>query len=336
MGMEFCDQCFASGELLPVKITTSNLKPLYETPMIKSKLKKTVLRRDSATSAFKADIQQRSSSKELIPPRTADDESIEVHTAQSKPLAVNAKKDTVKRSSNSQLQVDDLLDRLNIHKMADFLKEMILSIIDRILKSQYINSVNDGKIHIHSFGLGIAMTAVVVMIQPFLVVYLDSWIILLGKLLKHLMAWLFVGGVMTYVLNPKKGDHRGERGRKIHYQELQYSVKSSETSRDSSPSKAKRVSQTPILRQPIPLQRFGTESSIQRRGPQFDDPQMLISMTTQMQDVENSSYERPKTGYDKFMDGAFRKEEEEEKYRKFIDGNRDDIRKQSQHSFGIQ
>jgi hypothetical protein len=336
MGLEFCDQCFASGELLSVEITLSNIKLLYETPMIKSKLKKTVLRRDSATSAFKADIQQRSSFKELIPPRTADDESIEVFTAQAKPLAMNAKRDTVKRSSNSQLQVDDLMDRLNIHKMAEFLKATILRIIDKILKSRFINSVNDGKIHIHSFGLGIAMTTAVVMIQPFLVVYLDSWIILLGKLLKHLMAWLVVGGVLTYVLNPKKGDHLGERGRKVHFQELQYSVKSSEPSRDSSPSKAKRVSQTTIRRQPVPLQRFGSESSIQRRGPQFDDPQMLISMTTQMQDVENSRYERSKTGYDTFMEGAFRKEEEEEKYRKFIDDNRYDIRKKSQHSFGIQ
>lgn len=320
--------------------------------MIKTKFKKTtlLLRRNSGTADFRV-VDPGRPTKLPFTPRTADDESIDLHTADVKLLIPESKHSDLRqmgdnlptlREQQGTTQVDDFLNRLNLDKAGAFMKATAINLLRRFLASPYINSINDGRIHIHSFGLGVAMTAIVVMVQPYLVVYLDSWMALLTKLFKHLMAWLVVGGLLTYVLNPKKATDAVTRGRGAEFKELKYSVKSStESSRASSPRK--KQLQTPILRRPVTVQRRETEPvRFSRRGSDsaWSDQQVLMNTTAQMQDIERAKYdmerarfERPRSGYEKFMDGAFKKDEEKEKYNKFVDDTREGLKRKVEQTF---
>lgn len=323
------------------------------------KLKKAVLRRDSINSDFKNSNANSTTSssntptvesldKQVAPPspkRTADDEHIEIHRAEIKPLVMETRARS-QRFGNSRESIgaddyeptpfEDFMERLNINKIANFLRVSSSRLVNKILSSQYINNVNDGKVHIHSFGLGVAMTSIVVMIQPLIVVYLDSWVILLGKLFKHLMAWFVVGAVLSYILNPKKKAKKTrvdiEDGPS--FKELQYSVKSSDT---SSPT---RRSIAGASNRPSAVVRRQTEpySMTTRKGSQYDgyeDQQALINMTAHAQTNESHRMvpPRPKTAYDHFMEGAFKKEEDKEAYNRFVDLNREDIRRQTEYAF---
>lgn len=319
--------------------------------MIKGKLRKTVLRRDSASSSFRSE-------KTITPaaqpaPRTSDDESMYIHTARLKPVGqapfekdnantvfMGDQRPSGEASTAQQSQLDEFIDRLNLDKATTMGKDVLIKIINKILSSQYINSVNDGKVHIHSFGLGVGVTAVAVLIQPFLTVYLSSWAILLGRLFKHLIAWLVVGGVLMYILNPRNGsvgNKSTERSRHAHFQELQYSVKSSQSSRDTSP---KRNPAALAPRRPIVRRDTEPPSFRPRTGSHFgnQDQQALMDITENSQALERARYNQagPKTGYDRFMDGALKKEEEQEKYRRFVEDNRDGIKRQSDYAFGSE
>ncbi|CCH41071.1 CREB-regulated transcription coactivator 2 [Wickerhamomyces ciferrii] len=325
------------------------------------------------------------------PPRTKDDESIFINTGVITPIAVESPPKLSRKTTNGSTgygktsasaqyfptgdetpysyapsihsnksyksearasnNVEDFIDGLNIGMIGDFLKKIMNIIWDKLQKSPYINTENDGKLHLQSFFVGIIMTSIVVMVQPYLVGYLDSWIVLLGRLFKHLMAWVMVAGVLSYVFKTKKNDDDDSRSNNFD----QMTVKTNKT-RSSSPTKSFKSKKThrdrpnlakhqiPSLIDPTLPQSNQELNQITTNKSMNQDQLMLMNITEQTQEDEFERFENngiptqlsdgfpqdhmvPNNNYNEFMKIAIEKDQQHQQYNKFIDDNRKGIKK---------
>lgn len=220
--------------------------------------------------------------------------------------------------------IDDILARLNLPAAAGTIKSIINTCTSWILSSQYVSTANTGQIHLQSFGAGIGVCMVLALMYPYLQVYIGQWLGLFITIFRHLIIWIIAGVFLSYVMNPKSNTNtrepRPQPPLEHRYTELEYSVKSSaNTTRSASPTKQNR-------RRSLP--RRGTEPVLgpnSRRGSNFSDAQMLISMTEHQQFMERAKLdaaleEDHRDGYDRFMSGALREEGKRENYNNFVDG----------------
>jgi len=261
--------------------------------------------------------------------------------------------------------IDEFIDRLNIGKIGEFIKKIILYTWKKIQSSKYINSENDGKLHLQSFAIGVILTSIVVMIQPFLIIYLDSWIVLLCRLFKHLMAWILVIAIISYIFNPKKqttttatsnsmdDQFPGTTSRINHFDtKLQYKVKSTSSSnhssRSTSPNKFKPIGikNGNINKKSSPRPSFSQRNSTTNNSQISLTPsmkkdvielnqnidgyneQLLLKNVTERNQIDErarwdqfqGAMDRPKDNYERFMNVAYRKNQEVENYNKFVEG----------------
>lgn len=280
--------------------------------------------------------------------RTNDDE---------KPYAGNAAKGSPKRSTyatinnhdvaikeegdeaTGQLLIEKFIDGLRFNEMVtSLLKSILIPVTHRILRSNYVNTQNNDKLHLQSFGIGVLLTSFMVTIQPFLAIYVDGWVLVLGKVFKHLFGWLIVGGIISYVLGSKPDTKMNDNVSRNHDTEvrdnrftaLEYTVKNS---RSSSPQKKPR--------RPAKISRrtsdvvYGIDGPI---GPNSEN--MLMKMTEHAQVIERAKFDvdrsRPSENpnYDKFMDVALKKDHQGEMYKKFVNDNREIINTKTDALFG--
>lgn len=333
--------------------------------MIKGKFKKTVLRRDSNSAPFRPAPIETKPSDSSIPtseltslsrPRTRDDESIFVNTGKVSPMIKEAprfsRRSTFSEESplrkasdvdDDNTAIDEFVDRLNIGKIGDFLKKIIIAIWKRLQNSKYINSDNDGRIHLQSFCIGVILTSVVVMIQPFLVVYLDSWIVLLGRLFKHLMAWVMVAAVLSYAFNTSKKAKQDKESHEVvaprlnNFEKLHYRVKNSSNNSSRSTSPTKSLKNKNGSRPSFSRQSFSS-ASIPRRDStdSYNDQMILMNITERIQQdekfrIDHHNNDKPKDNYEKFMDVAYKKNQEHDIYNKFVNDSKENVRRLSKH-----
>lgn len=360
------------------------------TDMIKGKFKRAVLRRDSDTAPFRpappVAIESKKSDASiptselsaLSRPRTRDDDNIFVNTGKISPVmketpkfsrrstfseesplrgAFTDRSGPYDRSANgNELKgIEELIDKLNIGKIGDFMKRIMMVIWNKLQNSKYVNSENDGRVHLQSFCIGVIMTSIVVMIQPFLVVYLDSWIVLLGRLLKHLMAWVFVAAVLSYAFTSSKKSKAdmsvngtGEL-RLNNFEKLQYRVKNSNnSSRSTSPTKSLRgklASGRPSFSRPsfsqssVSRGELASLNSNRRDSLDTYNEQLLLMNITERTQLDEKTrmgmmenYDRPKDNYEKFMDVAYKKTQEHDVYNKFVNDSRENIKNLQKHN----
>lgn len=212
-------------------------------------------------------------------------------------------------------KIESFIDELQLNEFAaKCLKVLILPVSFKVLNSEYINSNNDGKLHLQSFGLGIILAFAMVIIQPFLTFYLDGWILFIGKLLKNLIGWLVFGCLISYFLNHNKK----EGGGNSNYQELQYTVKNSKSSPQV--KKAKKVTK---------IAPYSTHITYDKNGPVNETSELLLKKITQhQQDIDDARYEVNNSridedvNYNKFMNIALKKDKEIGIYNKFVSDNK--------------
>lgn len=283
-------------------------------------------------------------------PRTMEDEALRLNRASipnvtfeenSKPVAsttttspqVQHDTDTNKGMPTQPANIiDDFIDRMAMDKVGAFTKNIIIALVNRVMNSGYVNTENNGKIHLQSFGLGIMLTSIVVMIQPFLVVYLDSWVVLLGRLFKHLVTWIVVVGVISYVLNPKDAKHgtTGSTGIKPVDigKPLQYEVTK------SVPSSPKKTQPKPSRKNTAPsIMTRATSSTRPSEGVFESEQDFLIRETENTQNIERAKLgvegsRPPRDDFEQFMEVARKKEQERIMHQKFMDANKEGITRQ--------
>ncbi|KAH3677620.1 hypothetical protein WICMUC_001723 [Wickerhamomyces mucosus] len=240
--------------------------------------------------------------------------------------------------------VIEFIDRLNLGPLGEVFKKIAVGFLTYLLSSKYINSDPSSQIHIQSFLYGVILTAIVFIIQPLLSNYLDSWMILLIRLGKHLVGWIVVGVALSYALkqqstNGSNGLQTVEpRGRGDIYEKLEYSVKSS---RSTSPFKQKNK---PVPSKPK-FARFASaptapqiKNTAANNNRQNNYNEMMITKMTGDYDTNidsrsigyrNNNYSStsnnftsqstgPTSHYDRFMTAANEKHKQNENYERFV------------------
>lgn len=226
-----------------------------------------------------------------------------VHDAVSPNREEDISLSVVPPSGEERLLVERLIDNLNLSpEQTKILKSLAVPLVKRLISSPYIDSSSSNQVHLQSFALGIAVTYVISIVHPFIMIYLDGWILFWLKLLKNLVGWAVVGGALHYFfsrhnsISPPEDSIEGhQEQRENRFQELQYTVKKS---RDSSPKKAK----------------------VSFAKPQMSSEKVLMKLTEQQQNIERAKQDvnmsRPELTYSKFVGMA----EEHDEYKKLAYG----------------
>ena len=181
------------------------------------------------------------------------------------------------------------------------------------------------------------------MIQPFLVVYLDSWIVLLGRLFKHLMAWVMVAAVLSYAFNTSKKAKQDKESHEVvaprlnNFEKLHYRVKNSSNNSSRSTSPTKSLKNKNGSRPSFSRQSFSS-ASIPRRDStdSYNDQMILMNITERTQQderfrIDHHNGDKPKNNYEKFMDVAYKKNQEHDIYNKFVNDSKENVRRLSKH-----
>lgn len=139
--------------------------------------------------------------------------------------------------------LDHLVDRLDLGRVVQLAKRLAAFLLIKLLASGYVTTESDGRVHLQSFGLGVLFACAAMVIQPFLMNYFETWILILGKLTKHLAAWCGFAIFVMYVVNhgrnaTARGTSTTGTDRVDTYEKLEYKVTNS---KPSSPKKLRFV-----------------------------------------------------------------------------------------------
>lgn len=289
--------------------------------------------------------------------RTADDEHLPLNQAQISPspspeietdtsTAPNIQHDssTLERQQQINDYITRAIDRLDIGPIGGLLKTLVIAISNRLLSSKYINSDPSPQIHLQSFLYGVVTMSLVMFISPFLSVYLDSWVVLLIRLFKHLAGWLVVGFTLHYVIKSKQkptavtsdtNQQFTQPAQPMHtYEQLQYSVRPSSPMKPQTSNKSKtkiiKFNNTPSQQQqqqkqqrcidstpPPPRAQNRPRPLPQIESPIKDDPHR-VQAVRRRDHIDSGNNPRPVSNYDRFINAAYEKERRENQYTKFV------------------
>ncbi|KAH3688411.1 hypothetical protein WICPIJ_000550 [Wickerhamomyces pijperi] len=249
------------------------------------------------------------------------------------PMSDPLQASTIQRQTQINGYIVSTIDKLNIGPVGEFLKTILIALTNRLLSSQYINSSPSSQIHLQSFLYGVVTTSLVLFISPFLSVYLDSWVVLLVRLFKHIIGWLVGGFALHYVIRSKQSGTTGTSASTPQqyytqppphkYQQLQYSVKNTNGQKVS--RKLVKIQEPDNLTNPStpPPPRSQNRPRPLPRSPEKQQQLQLhsdeiVDTTHGVRRSDDTLSKRPISNYDKFINAAYEKERRDMEYERFV------------------